>query len=73
MYSGIMYVLDDAMGQNGLEHGITAGCRRFSFNFECNNRREAEALCEDVGLIYDGEVVATYDNDDEDPADWWKR
>jgi len=74
-FSGLMFVLDDDMGQNGLEHGIVANVRKFAYSFEAENEIWAKILCRQVGLVYDGEVIATYDADwgeRGDPADWWK-
>lgn len=74
-YSGMMLVLDPDMGQNGLQYGVTANCRRFAYTFEAENDIWAKILCRQIGLIYDGEVIATYDADwgeHDDPADWWK-
>ena len=67
-YSAVMCVLDDDMGKNGLEYGITANCRRFLIEFQAVNISEAKSICEDIGVIYDGEIIATFDEDD-----WWKK
>lgn len=72
-FSGVMLVLDDQMGQNGLQYGVTANCRRFMYSFEAKNKVLAQILCRNLGLIFDGEVIASYDaGEPEDPADWWK-
>ena len=67
-----MLVLDDEMGQNGLRYGCTAKCRRYSYVFEAKNRMHAILICKDMGLIFDGEIIASYEAGGEDEADWWK-
>jgi len=62
-YSSIMLVVDETMGCNGLEYGYEGPCRRFLESFDAVNESEAKAICEAVGVIYDGEVLGLYDGD----------
>ena len=57
MYSGMLIMLDKTMGKNGLQYGIQIGCRRFSYNLRAYNENDAQCMCEQMNLIYEGEVT----------------
>lgn len=57
-YSCIMFVLDDTGGKNGIKYGITANCRRYMYTFKAKNRLHAWLICKEVGVYFDGEVIA---------------
>ena len=69
-YSATMCVVDDRGGQNGLQYGITQNCIRYGYSFFAHNESEARSICENIGVIYDGQIIMEIECGDDELPPW---